>query len=66
VVGSILDGSAVYKAEGQPASVLQAADAFLQTEGEPIARFDAEDHGVTFGLLPTLPGQNPQSTQPGQ
>jgi quercetin dioxygenase-like cupin family protein len=48
VVGSILDGSAVYQIEGQPASVLRPGDVFFEPEGEHIARFDAGDDGVTF------------------
>jgi quercetin dioxygenase-like cupin family protein len=48
VVGSIVEGSAVYQIEGQPEAILQAGDVFFEPEGERIARFDARDDGVTF------------------
>jgi quercetin dioxygenase-like cupin family protein len=48
VVGSIVEGSAVYQVEGQPEAILQAGDVFFEPEGERIARFDARDDGVTF------------------
>jgi quercetin dioxygenase-like cupin family protein len=67
VVGSILRGSAVYQIEGQPESVLQAGDVFFEPEGERIARFDAQDDGVTFLAYFLLsPGQDPELTFPGQ
>jgi quercetin dioxygenase-like cupin family protein len=67
VVGSILEGSAVYQVEGQPASVLQAGDVFFEPEGKRIARFDAGDDGVTFLAYFLLsPGQDPQIAFPGQ
>jgi quercetin dioxygenase-like cupin family protein len=48
VVGSIVAGSAVYQIDGQPAQVLRPGDVFYEPEGARIARFDAEDSGVTF------------------
>jgi len=67
VVGNILEGSAVYQVEGQPASVLQAGDVFFEPEGERIARFDAGDDGVTFLAYFLLsPGQDPQIALPGR
>jgi quercetin dioxygenase-like cupin family protein len=67
VVGSILRGSAAYQVEGQPESVLQAGDVFFEPEGERIARFDAQDDGVTFLAYFLLsPGQDPELTFPGQ
>ncbi len=67
VVGGILAGSAVYQIEGQPATVLRAGDVFFEPEGERIARFDAQDDGVTFLAYFLLsPGQEPQLAWPGQ
>ena len=48
VFGSTTAGSVVYQVEGQPESVLQAGDVFYEPEGERIARFDAQEDGVTF------------------
>ena len=63
VVGSVVDGSAVYQFEGQPASVLQPGDVFFEPEGERIARFDAGTDGVTFLAYFLLsPGQEAQLT----
>ena len=67
VVGGILAGSAVYQIEGQPAILLRAGDVFFEPEGERIARFDAQDDGVTFLAYFLLsPGQEPQLAWPGQ
>jgi quercetin dioxygenase-like cupin family protein len=48
VVGSILEGSAIYQIEGEPESVLRPGEVFFEPEGARIARFDAGDEGVTF------------------
>lgn len=48
VFGNIVEGSAVYQIEGQPASVLRAGDVFYEPEQTVIARFDAGPDGVTF------------------
>jgi quercetin dioxygenase-like cupin family protein len=48
VVGSIVEGSAVYQVEGGPEQVLRVGDVFAEQEGARIARFDAGDDGVTF------------------
>jgi quercetin dioxygenase-like cupin family protein len=48
VLGSILEGSAVYQVEGGPEEVLRAGDVFVEQEGARIARFDATEEGVTF------------------
>jgi quercetin dioxygenase-like cupin family protein len=45
VLGSILDGSAIYQIEGQPESVLKPGDVFYEPEGARIARFDATEEG---------------------
>jgi quercetin dioxygenase-like cupin family protein len=67
VVGSILEGSAVYQIEGQPETILRAGDVFFEPEGERIARFDATDDGVTFLAYFLLSsGQDPELTFPDQ
>lgn len=48
VLGSIENGSAVYQIEGEAASVLGSGDVFYEPKGVRIARFDAQDEGVTF------------------
>jgi quercetin dioxygenase-like cupin family protein len=48
VFGSIETGSAVYQIEGEPAVVLRPGDVFHEPEGARIARFDAQQDGVTF------------------
>jgi quercetin dioxygenase-like cupin family protein len=48
VFGSIETGSAVYQIEGEPETVLKPGDVFYEPEGVRIARFDAQEHGVTF------------------
>ena len=48
VFGSIETGSAVYQIEGEPAAVLGPGDVFYEPEEVRIARFDAQDDGVTF------------------
>jgi hypothetical protein len=48
VFGSIETGSAVYQIEGEPETVLKPGDVFYEPEGVRIARFDAQEDGVTF------------------
>lgn len=48
VFGSIESGSAVYQIEGEPDVVLRPGDVFYEPEGVRIARFDAQEDGVTF------------------
>jgi quercetin dioxygenase-like cupin family protein len=48
VFGSIETGSVVYQVDGQPESLLRPGDTFHEPEGVRIARFDAQDDGVTF------------------
>jgi quercetin dioxygenase-like cupin family protein len=48
VFGSIENGSAVYEIDGEAASVLGPGDVFYEPKGARIARFDAQDEGVTF------------------
>ena len=48
VLGSIVEGSAIYQVEGGPEQVLRVGDVFVEQEGARIARFDAGDDGVTF------------------
>jgi quercetin dioxygenase-like cupin family protein len=65
VVGSIVEGSAVFQIEGEPASVLRPGDTFFEPEGAPIARFDAQRQGVTFLAYYLLgPGQDPELSVP--
>ena len=48
VFGSIETGSAVYQIEGEPETVLKPGDVFYEPEGVRVARFDAQEDGVTF------------------
>ncbi|WP_225848859.1 cupin domain-containing protein [Streptomyces sp. HPF1205] len=48
VFGSIETGSAVYRIEGEPETLLGPGDVFYEPEGVRIARFDAGEDGVTF------------------
>lgn len=48
VFGSIETGSAVYQIDGEPPVVLRPGDVFHEPEGARVARFDAQDDGVTF------------------
>ncbi len=48
VFGSVETGSAVYQIDGEAPSVLGPGDVFYEPEGVRIARFDAQDDGVTF------------------
>jgi quercetin dioxygenase-like cupin family protein len=65
VVGSIVEGSVVFQVEGEPESVLRPGDVFFEPEGARIARFDAQDTGVTFLAYFLLsPGQEPEITFP--
>ncbi|MCO5992929.1 cupin domain-containing protein [Actinoallomurus rhizosphaericola] len=48
VFGSVETGSVVYQVEGEAASVLGPGDVFYEPEGVRIARFDAQDEGLTF------------------
>ncbi|SDL39909.1 cupin domain-containing protein [Nonomuraea jiangxiensis] len=48
VFGNIEAGSAVYQIEGEPETVLKPGDVFYEPEGVRIARFDAQEDGVTF------------------
>jgi quercetin dioxygenase-like cupin family protein len=57
VFGSVEKGSAVYQIEGEPELVLQPGDVFYEPEGVRIARFDAQEEGVTFlGYFPLTEG----------
>ncbi|MDL4818411.1 cupin domain-containing protein [Actinomadura opuntiae] len=65
VFGSIETGSAIYQIDGEPASVLGPGDVFYEPENTRIARFDAQDDGVTFlGYFPLAPGESPELTVP--
>jgi quercetin dioxygenase-like cupin family protein len=60
VFGSIESGSAVYRIEGEPEAVLTPGDIFHEPESTRIARFDAQDDGVTFlAYFPAGPGETP-------
>ena len=48
VFGSIETGSAAYQIDGEPGVVLRPGDVFYEPEGVRIARFDAQEDGVTF------------------
>ncbi|HEX4090528.1 MAG TPA: hypothetical protein VHZ33_17585 [Trebonia sp.] len=48
VFGSIETGSVVYQVEGSAETVLRSGDVFYEPEGARIARFDAQENGVTF------------------
>lgn len=66
VFGSIETGSAVYRIEGGPESVLTTGDVFYEPESTRIARFDAQADGVTFlAWFPAGPGETPQLTPLG-
>jgi quercetin dioxygenase-like cupin family protein len=59
VFGSIETGSAVYQIEGEAETVLHPGDVFYEPEGVRIARFDAQEQGVTFlGYFLLTEGQN--------
>lgn len=61
VFGSIETGSAVYRIDGGPESVLTPGDVFYEPESTRIARFDALEDGVTFlAWFPAGPGETPQ------
>ena len=63
VFGSIVAGSVVYQIDGEPTAVLRPGDVFYEPEGARIARFDAQDDGVTFLAYFLLsPGQEPELT----
>ena len=63
VFGSIETGSAAYRIEGEPESLLTAGDVFYEPESTRIARFDALDDGVTFlAYFPVGPGETPLLT----
>jgi quercetin dioxygenase-like cupin family protein len=65
VVGSIVEGSAIYQIDGQPESVLRPGDVFYEPEGVRIARFDATDEGVTFlAYFVLAPGEEALITFP--
>ncbi len=64
VFGAVVTGSVVYQIDGQPAAVLRPGDVFYEPEGTRIARFDAQEDGVTFLAYFLLsPGQEPELTQ---
>ena len=48
VFGSIETGSVIYQIEGQPETVLKPGDVFYEPAAVRIARFDAQEDGVTF------------------
>jgi quercetin dioxygenase-like cupin family protein len=65
VVGSILEGSAVYQIDGEPERILPAGEVFYEPEGARIARFDATDEGVRFlGYFILGPDEAPEITFP--
>ncbi|WAL69064.1 cupin domain-containing protein [Amycolatopsis cynarae] len=58
VFGSIEAGSVVYQIDGEPESLLTPGDTFYEPEGARIARFDAQEAGVTFlAYFPLKEGQ---------
>ena len=67
VLGSIVEGSAIFQIEGEPQSVLSPGDVFFEPEGVRIARFDAGDDGVTFLAYFLLgAGEQPELDFPDQ
>ena len=61
VFGSIETGSAVYRIEGEPETVLTPGDVFYEPEATRIERFDAQGDGVTFlGYFPVGTGETPR------
>ncbi|MGW4525393.1 cupin domain-containing protein [Amycolatopsis sp. NPDC004378] len=61
VFGSIETGSAVFQIEGEPEAVLTPGDVFYEPEAARIARFDAQEEGVTFlAHFPAGPGETPR------
>nr|WP_198151925.1 cupin domain-containing protein [Kibdelosporangium sp. MJ126-NF4]CEL21159.1 hypothetical protein [Kibdelosporangium sp. MJ126-NF4]CTQ96275.1 hypothetical protein [Kibdelosporangium sp. MJ126-NF4] len=48
VFGSIETGSVIYQIEGEPELTLSQGDTFYEPEATRIARFDAQEEGVTF------------------
>jgi len=65
VFGSIETGSAIYQIEGQPETLLQPGDVFYEPAGVRIARFDAQEDGVTFlGYFLLADGQQVELTFP--
>ncbi|MEY9908307.1 quercetin dioxygenase-like cupin family protein [Catenulispora sp. MAP12-49] len=57
VFGNIVSGAAVYQIEGEQAVLLRPGDVFYEPEGVRIARFDAQEDGVTFfGYFPLADG----------
>ncbi|GLY40109.1 cupin [Amycolatopsis sp. NBRC 101858] len=61
VFGSIEAGSAIYQIEGEPETLLRPGDVFYEPEAARIARFDAQDDGVTFiAHFPAGPGETPR------
>ncbi|WP_410645419.1 cupin domain-containing protein [Amycolatopsis sp. lyj-346] len=63
VFGSIETGSAVYRIEGEPESVLGPGDVFHEPESTRIAQFEPLDEGVTFlAYFPAGPGETPTLT----
>lgn len=67
VVGSIVEGSAIYQIEDEPESVLGSGEVFYEPEAARIARFDAGDDGVTFLAYFLLePGQEAEISLPDE
>ena len=61
VFGSVETGSAVYQIEGEPESLLRPGDVFYEPEAVRIARFDAQEDGVTFiAHFPVGPDETPR------
>lgn len=63
VVGSILEGTAIFQVAGSPQCVLRAGDVFFEPEGETIEHFDGGPDGVTFlGCFLVGGGEVPELT----
>ncbi|GAA4512269.1 hypothetical protein GCM10023191_077710 [Actinoallomurus oryzae] len=66
VFGSVEAGSAVYQIEGEAKTVLTPGDVFYEPEGVRIARFDAQEDGVTFlGYFLLTDGMDAELVFPG-
>ena len=61
VVGNVVEGSVIFRIDGEPEQVLGPGDVFYEPEGARIARFDAGAEGATFlAYFPLCAGQEPE------
>ncbi|HEX4215737.1 MAG TPA: cupin domain-containing protein [Candidatus Dormibacteraeota bacterium] len=61
VFGSIESGSVTYPIEGEPSALLSPGDVFYEPRDVRVARFDAQEDGVTFlGYFLLAADQSPE------